>query len=260
MKKYTRVLSLIIITALTLSFSATALAQQENFTASDSNVDVDPTDSVFNTTGDAPEETVEEPEPTFTDTEGHWGEDEIEAMGELGIVTGDPDGDFRPNDPLNRAEAAALIYRILGLPEPPPVPTESPFTDIENLDDWYVGYIAELKELGMVSGDEEGGTYRPGDNVNRAEFLTMAMNVYYYLADDDTKADIDELMDGPMTDAYVDLLDNVWFTGTVTAATELGFVQGKECDGGKCFDAGAPITRAEATKILYNMFYTLLTT
>ena len=44
----------------------------------------------------------------------------------------------------------------------------------------------------------------------------------------------------------------------VTAATDWLFVSGSDCDEDKCFNAGSSITRAEATKILYNMFLDML--
>jgi hypothetical protein len=110
--------------------------------------------------------------------------------------------------------------------------------------------------MGIVNGNPDG-TYQPGESINRAEFLTLAMNAYYYLADADTKASIDELK-GTSTNTYSDL-ESDWYSATVTASTELGFVGGYDCDDGKCFGAENEITRAEATKILYNMFYDILT-
>jgi hypothetical protein len=176
-------------------------------------------------------------------------------MAEEGIVTGDPSGTFRPNDSLNRAEAAAILYRVLGFADPS-APTTKPFPDVA-IDTWYAGYINELLDLDLVNGNPDG-TYQPAESINRAEFLKLAMSVYYYVSDEETQAEIDALKAGAKTTAYEDLA-TAWYTSTVTAATELGFVSGKTCTGGKCFDAAAEITRAEATTILYNMFYAYLT-
>ncbi|MBD3360995.1 hypothetical protein GF366_04310, partial [Candidatus Peregrinibacteria bacterium] len=194
--------------------------------------------------------------PMFYDIADHWAREEIEAMGEVNVVEGDPDGGFRPDDGLNRAEAAALLYRILGLGTPE-APTEKPFSDVE-VDAWYAGYVNELKDMELLFGNPDG-TYEPGENINRAEFLSMAMNVYYYISDADTQSAIDDLMEGPMTDMYEDLLENQWYTSEVTAATEMGFVHGSVCNDGRCFYAGNEVTRAEATVMLYNMFYDYLT-
>jgi len=188
----------------------------------------------------------------FIDALEHWAKTEIEKMSTEGIVKGDPDGNFRPDDNLNRAEAAALVYRVLGLGEPN-VPFEKPFSDVEGTA-WYAGYLNDLKEMGLVAGNPDG-TYRPNNNINRAEFLTLAMNVYYHLAPVEVQQHINVLKTGDKTTTYADLGDD-WYTGTVTAATTLGFVHGSACStGGMCFNATNQITRAEATVILYNMFF-----
>ncbi|HHY67367.1 MAG TPA: hypothetical protein GX517_09260 [Alicyclobacillus sp.] len=43
----------------------------------------------------------------------HWAAKDIERLANLGIVRGDEQGNFRPDQPLTRAEAAALINRLL---------------------------------------------------------------------------------------------------------------------------------------------------
>ena len=49
----------------------------------------------------------------FTDISGHWAEKEIERAATLGWVQGDPDGRFRPNAYITRAEAMTMINRVL---------------------------------------------------------------------------------------------------------------------------------------------------
>ncbi|MDR0489757.1 MAG: S-layer homology domain-containing protein [Oscillospiraceae bacterium] len=49
----------------------------------------------------------------FSDTDGHWAEGGIKIAAALGYVDGYPDGSFRPNAPITRAEAAALINNAL---------------------------------------------------------------------------------------------------------------------------------------------------
>ncbi|MFH1284347.1 MAG: S-layer homology domain-containing protein, partial [Candidatus Peregrinibacteria bacterium] len=145
--------------------------------------------------------------------------------------------------------------RVLELGEPE-APMAKPFPDVA-VDAWYAGYINDLKDLSLVNGNPDG-TYQPAEFINRAEFLTLAMNVYYYISDQAVRDEIDALEAGVMTDRYEDLAD-AWYTPTVTVATELGFVGGVVCEGGWCIDAGREISRAEAVIILYNMFYDYLT-
>ncbi len=193
-------------------------------------------------------EAVETP---FEDVENHWAITEIAKLAEEGIVTGQTATVFNPDGNLNRAEAAAIIYRMLNLGEPE-TPTEPPFPDVP-VDEWYAGYIRELKTLELITGHADG-TFKPGDNITRAEFFTLALNLYYYLADETTKGEIELLKTGPKTSMYSDLGDD-WYTPVITALTELGFISGSQCGDEKCVYANAEITRAEAVIPLYEMFF-----
>ena len=55
---------------------------------------------------------------SFSDIANHWAKDEISASANNGWINGYTDGTFRPNAPITRAEAMALINRVLQrLPE-----------------------------------------------------------------------------------------------------------------------------------------------
>ncbi|MFA6917782.1 MAG: S-layer homology domain-containing protein [Candidatus Gracilibacteria bacterium] len=194
---------------------------------------------------------------TLTDISTHWSAEPVTAMVEKGIVKGYEDGTFKPQNNLTRAEGSALLYRVLGFAEPE-APTVKPFNDITDLSSWYAGYLAKLKELSLIKGYDDG-TFKPTTQITRAEFLKLAMDAYKYVAEQSVKDEILGYEEGETTSTYVDVTANNWYAPTVTAATELGFVGGKTCQTDKkCFDGSANITRAEATKILYEMFYTLL--
>lgn len=49
----------------------------------------------------------------FTDTAGHWAEDEISRAASLGWVRGNPDGSFGPDEYITRGEVAAMVNRML---------------------------------------------------------------------------------------------------------------------------------------------------
>lgn len=49
---------------------------------------------------------------TFSDVSGHWAIDAINAMSSSGVINGYPDGTFRPNNPITRAETVAMIARL----------------------------------------------------------------------------------------------------------------------------------------------------
>lgn len=177
----------------------------------------------------------------------HWATDEITALVEMEIVKGNPDGSFKPDNALNRAEAATLLFRVLGMDEEEmSAPEDKPFSDVA-VDAWYAIYVDTLKGLEVIKGNPDG-TYAPGKNINRAEFLTLAMNAYYYMM-------AEEMGEVTVTGEFSDLDKSAWYAKTVSKAFEMKFVSGSACGEKKCFNAGSNITRAEATVMLYNIFY-----
>lgn len=77
----------------------------------------------------------------LADISGHWGEKDMSLVVQAGIMKGMPDGTFRPNQPLTRAEAVTVINRILkrGPLEGVTVPT---WQDVA-ADHWAYGDIEE---------------------------------------------------------------------------------------------------------------------
>ena len=80
----------------------------------------------------------------FSDIDGHWAADYINAAAENGWIFGYPDGTFRPDQPIARAEVAAMVNRIFGrLPEiEADLLTDMIiWPDNANADRWYYFYI-----------------------------------------------------------------------------------------------------------------------
>ena len=50
----------------------------------------------------------------FEDINGHWAQNYINLLAKLGILKGDATGSANPNDPLTRAQAAAMCNRLVG--------------------------------------------------------------------------------------------------------------------------------------------------
>ncbi len=49
----------------------------------------------------------------FSDINSHWASESIEKMTQKGLLNGYPDGTFRPDEPINRAESAEILYKII---------------------------------------------------------------------------------------------------------------------------------------------------
>lgn len=64
---------------------------------------------------------------TFNDTAGHWAKDQINTAVEKGYASGYPDGSFKPDQNISRAEFMVLVNKVFGLTQT----TEISFSDVE---------------------------------------------------------------------------------------------------------------------------------
>lgn len=105
---------------------------------------------------------------------GHWAAKQIETLTEQGVIVGYPDGTFKPDDNVTRAEFASMAIKALGQ-EHTIVAQPVNFTDI---DPSYWAYDAIQKALyfDLVSCPPQGEPFRPDDTVTRAESITVAVN------------------------------------------------------------------------------------
>lgn len=82
----------------------------------------------------------------FDDIAGHWAESAINVASANGWIRGYGDGTFRPDQPITRAEVAALVNRLLHrLPESPSGLLDGmiEWPDNMNVNAWYYLYIQE---------------------------------------------------------------------------------------------------------------------
>ncbi|PSL48484.1 beta-N-acetylglucosaminidase [Salsuginibacillus halophilus] len=93
-----------------------------------------------------------------------------EAVGEAvarDVISGYPDGTFQPDNDITRAEMALVMERAFDLP----VAEEAhDFADVDG--HFAEEAIASLQEAGFTEGYEDG-TYRPEEDVSRAEFAVF---------------------------------------------------------------------------------------
>ncbi len=115
--------------------------------------------------------------PSFPDTAGHWAEDWIEALKAAGITTGYPDGTYRPNDPVTRAQMAVFLLRATHGPAyQPPTVGHSSFNDVPD-DHWAKDWIEQLAVEGIATGYPDGG-YHPDQTVTRAEMAALLVKAF----------------------------------------------------------------------------------
>lgn len=182
----------------------------------------------------------ETPKPTqpvidFTDIAGHWAESYIKRAAARGIVSGYPDGTFKPNNPVTRAEFTVMLAGALKLKGEGATNT---FTDNDQIGGWAKQAIVQAAQASIVGGYADG-SFRPNAPITRAEMaamiaraLKLQLNAHTTtgFADDDT-------IPG-------------WAKGAVEAIRELGLIAGR---GGNRFAPNETATRAEATVMLLRM-------
>ena len=105
----------------------------------------------------------------FTDVD-MWAKQSIYELAAAGVVKGYPDGTFRPNNTVTRAEFIAMLMRVIG-----EAGGSSEFADVQG--HWAEKYIAKATAYGYLSGYPDG-TFRPDANITRAEALKVVSKVF----------------------------------------------------------------------------------
>ncbi|WP_145948486.1 Ig-like domain-containing protein [Paenibacillus sp. Y412MC10] len=172
----------------------------------------------------------------FGDISGHWAEASIKQAAGTGIVTGYPDGTFKPGKTVTRAEFAVMLVNRLGLKK---TGAELTFIDSASIGAWAQNAVAQVVQLGMMKG-YENGTFRPNEEITRAEIAVTITNAVGQISKDTPEAGFAD--DSEIPD---------WAKGSAEFLKQTGIMQGKD---GNRFAPQEAATRAEAVTVLLNMF------
>ncbi|QNK59170.1 X2-like carbohydrate binding domain-containing protein [Paenibacillus sp. PAMC21692] len=181
------------------------------------------------------EQSPEELQNKPRDIASHWAESVISQAIAAGIVKGYPDGSFKPDRVISRAEFAVMLAPALKLHAASSMPD---FTDKAEIGLWARDAISQLFAENLLSGYPDG-SFRPGKGLTRAELAVIVARVLK--ADDNSKAA------SKFTDAGS--LPS-WAIGAIGALSEKGILLGRS-DGR--FDPNGVATRAETVTILLRM-------
>lgn len=146
-------------------------------------------------------------------------------------IKGYPDGTVRPEASLTRAEAAAILYRVMEKSCVERFHAESSsFRDVPD-GKWYTTYVATLEKAGVIV-DSKDGNFRPNDAITRAELASML-------------AQFANVTGG--TNTFSDVPATHWAADYIAAAVRSGWIQGYP-DG--TFRPEQTIKRAEMTAMV----------
>lgn len=116
------------------------------------------------------------PNAQFPDTQNHWAQPFIATLAEQGIVTGYPDGTYRPEQAVDRDEFAAVLRQAFNKEKQRQLASGSVYKDVPN-NYWAASAIEEAYEMGFMKG-YPGGFFRPQQEVSRVEALvSLARNL-----------------------------------------------------------------------------------
>ena len=156
----------------------------------------------------------------------------VDACTALNIIGGYPDGSFKPEGNITRAEVTKMICVALNGGKNPAVSTNTTptFSDVRNNANaaWAEGYIESCAAQGIVSG-VGGGKFAPNGNVTGTQLAKMLLVSLGYKSENEG------------------FTGNAWATNVNTVASAKGLYAGLET-----IDPSAAITRDNAAQMVWN--------
>ncbi|MSS94953.1 hypothetical protein FYJ53_14460 [Eubacterium sp. BL-380-WT-2B] len=121
----------------------------------------------------------------FTDVKSNeWYAGYISYLEKYGIIKGYADNTFRPDEAVTRAEFVSMTVRYYGLFDKVSYPANTTkYSDI-NGKHWAIKDISFAKNIGWLNGYADG-TFRPDNNITRAEVVTVVNHATGRYADKD---------------------------------------------------------------------------
>lgn len=152
----------------------------------------------------------------------------------LNIIGGYPDGTFKPEGKLNRAEFLKILIESEGIDTSDP--SEPCFPDID-ISQWYAKYVCYAKIQGWVEGYPDG-SFRPANGINKVEALKMLAEVrgWDYVSK--------EKVEGK---SYSDVDLTQWYGPYLAYAMEKNLIDDTE----DAFGPGSEITRGQLSEYVY---------
>ena len=156
----------------------------------------------------------------------------VDACTALNIIGGYPDGSFKPEGNITRAEVTKMICVALNGGKNPAVSTNTTptFSDVRNNANaaWAEGYIESCAAQGIVSG-VGGGKFAPNGNVTGVQLAKMLLVSLGYKSENEG------------------FTGNAWATNVNVRAAQKGLYDGLEA-----MDTNAAITRDNAAQMVWN--------
>ena len=169
---------------------------------------------------------------TFDDVKDTKYASAVDALVELNVIDGLPDGTYGPEKEVTRAQLAKMLVICLGLGDTvESLEGRTVFTDVAD-SHWASGYINAAVQSKVIAGYPDG-TFKPEKNVTYAEAVTMVIRALGY---------------GNVVEA-----EGTWPTAYMLKAVELELLD--NMDSPKAGDAAS---RGNTAILLWNMLRTAM--
>jgi hypothetical protein len=167
----------------------------------------------------------------------------IEYLKGKGIIAGYPDGTFRPDAKVNRAEALKIIVAPYVSQEVLATADASAYGDVP-AGSWFLPYVEAARQvLGVIDGPPKAANFNPTRNVNKAEFIKMLLIANKV----DPVTTLGEIRGGLSTDVAN---PDEWFYPYMRFAVASSMTMVAE-DG--TLNPGQELTRAQVALLLYRL-------
>ena len=157
----------------------------------------------------------------------------INFLEETKIISGYPDGTFKPDKVINRAELIKILVESNST-SPDPTLFHSCFPDVKQ--EWFAPYVCYAKTQGWISGYPDG-TYKPEKTVNRVEALKI---IYSSRGLDNSSTSSSSFSDIPKT---------AWYAKYVSSGKERNIIPTSK----STYSPSASITRSEVAEMLFRV-------
>ena len=187
----------------------------------------------------APSQEPKEETKTFADmSEAAWAKEAVESLCEKGVISGDENGNFRPNSGITREEFVKMVVVAFGVKD-----AENNFVFLDVFDsDWYFEYVGAAYEAGIVNGISEDffGINKPLTRQDAAVILKRAAD-YAQISINDVR-EYDGFNDSnEIADYAADAVNTLYRGGVISGMPDGSFKPTDTC------------TRAETAKMIYEI-------
>jgi hypothetical protein len=179
----------------------------------------------------------------LSDLPGHWSEEFVNPLVDQGVINGYPDGTYRPDNPINRAELVKIVVEATDGILADLVPATPTFTDVGS-GAWFYEYVETAYATDVVGGytaEACAGAgltwpcFKPGDNITREQAMKVIILGFGVPTDLDPAPN------------FIDVTVADWSYDYVTTAANHCIINNTQR-----FNPRDNITRGEVAKIILN--------